>query len=871
MAIRIRFRAWLVVALVALGNGLLWQHYFRPVDATDSGYPLRGLSFNPFKRDQNPFNHVQLSRQDLEADLQKIAHKTESIRLYSSAQDLQELPSLAQKFNLRIIVSAWLDGRPDANAIEVESAIAMAGANRNVTRVILGNETQLTNTVSREELIAYLREARKRLRTPVSTAEPWDFWIKNPEFVKEVDFIAVHILPYWQEIPIDQAVDYVIAKYHEVRTAYPGKVVVIGETGWPSDGSPRGAAEASIQNEARFIRDFILRAAAEKIEYNIIEAFDQPWKHMTEGRAGEHFGIMDADRSDKFPLAGPIVEDPMWRSWALSSLVIGVLATFVWFIKRPRLGLAGQFFSALTIQASASAATVLAHEAAGQYLSASELAFWTIMILAQALLAIIFLTDSSEIADVVGNRPLRRSFKPLVKDNKRRYPFVSVHLACCSEPPRLVSVTLRSLAALEYDDFEVIVVDNNTSDESLWRPIEKLCQELGPRFRFFSLGKYPGFKAGALNYALSVTDKRAEVIGVVDADYIVDPRWLTATIPYFSDASIAVVQSPQEHRGWDGNIFQRMENDEYTGFFRIGMVQRNEHNAIIQHGTMTLVRRSDLDHVKGWAQWCICEDTELGLRLLNLGKQAIYIDHPLGHGLVPDSYAAYSKQRFRWAYGGVRIFRRYIPELLGLRGNLTRAQRYQFIKGWLPWFGDALHSLFTLAALVWSGFLLARPLQTDFPEPIFIYPALALIALRIIGTAWTYSSRVRIGFWRTLLAMLAGGSLTHKVAKAVFQGLLTSSKPFYRTPKLDSAPRLIQSLATVTEEFGLAICLWGAAYGVISVFGVRNDSAVLWCVTLMAQSIPYLAAVIVATLSARGTRHDTDQMVELLETAGSKI
>lgn len=871
MAIRNRFRAWLVLALITLGNALLWQQYFKPVDATDSGYPLRGLSFNPFKRDQNPFDHVRLSRADLETDLQKIAFKTESIRLYSSAEDLQELPSLAQKFGLHVIVSAWLDGRPDANAIEVENSITMAGANRNVTRVILGNETQLTNTVPREELIGYLREARKRLRTPVSTAEPWDFWVKNPDFVKEVDFIALHILPYWQEIPIEQAVDYVITKYHEVRAAYPGKTVVIGETGWPSDGSPRGAAEASIQNEARFIRDFMLRAADDKIEYNIIEAFDQPWKHMTEGRAGEHFGIMDANRNDKFPLAGPIVEDPMWRYWALSSMVIGLLATTMWFIKRPRLGLGGQIFSALTIQASASAATVLAHEAAGQYLSPSEIAFWTIMIVAQALLAIIFLTDSSEIADVVGNRPLRRSFRPLSKDHKRRYPFVSVHLACCSEPPQLVSVTLRSLATLDYPEYEVIVVDNNTADEALWRPIEALCKELGPRFKFSSLGKYPGFKAGALNYALKVTDPRAEVVGVVDADYIVDSQWLTSTVPYFSDESIAVVQSPQEHRGWARNIFQRMENDEYTGFFRIGMVQRNEHNAIIQHGTMTLVRRCCLDLVNGWAQWCICEDTELGLRLLNLGMQAIYIDHPLGRGLVPDSYAAYSKQRFRWAYGGIRIFRRYFPELLGLRGKLTNAQRYQFIKGWLPWFGDALHALFTLAALVWSGFLLARPLQTDFPEPIFIYPALALIALRIIGTACTYASRVRIGFWRTLLAMLAGGSLTHKVAKAVFQGLFTSSKPFYRTPKLDAAPRLIQSLATVTEEFGLAVFLWGCAYGIILVFGTRNDAAVLWCIALLCQTIPYIAAIFVAILSAFGSRHDTNKKVELLEAAGAKV
>jgi hypothetical protein len=310
-----------------------------------------------------------------------------------------------------------------------------------------------------------------------------------------------------------------------------------------------------------------------------------------------------------------------------------------------------------------------------------------------------------------------------------------------------------------------------------------------------------------------------------------------------------------------------MENDEYTGFFRIGMVQRNEENAIIQHGTMTLIRRAELAGTGGWAEWCICEDAELGLRLLIAGKDTIYIDRALGHGLVPDSYEAYKKQRFRWAYGGMRIMRRYWRELLGFRAGLSAGQRYHFIKGWLPWIGDALHMGFTVAALVWSGILIWNPLETDFPEPIFIYPALALVLLRLFGTAWTYQARVQIGSYRTLLAMVAGGSLTHTIAKAVVQGLFfLSNRPFYRTPKLENAPQLVQALVSVWEEVLLSLLLVAGAIGVLLTFGTANDTALLWCIALVIQAIPYFAALIAAVVStAHRASEGSEGMIRLAE------
>lgn len=839
--------AILIVTVVL--NGLIWTRINKPYNLVETSYPIHSFSLNPYQKDQSPLAQRFPSDKDLERDIKVLAAKTHTVRLYSSANGLEKVPAIAKKYGMNVIASAFLDQRRENNELEVAAVIDVAKANPNVTEVIIGNETQLYGSVPREDLIAYLQQARQALDIPVTTAEPWDFWIQHPDFADNVDYIAIHVLPYWVEEPIETAVTYTLDRYTAVARTFPNKAVMIAETGWPSDGPQRGAAQASQANQALFVRDFIRRAEARGINYNIIEAFDQPWKSATEGRVGEHWGIMDADRRDKFAMSGPVLEDPKWKYWALSSTIIGFLAISLFLFRRHALKLRGQIFSVVMFQSVVAIAIQLARSATNNYMSPGDILFWTVMVAMQLLLAIIMLTDAVEIADVVGDKPLKYRFLPSLLPLSD-YPMVSLHLACCKEPPAMVIATLDSLAALDYPNFEVIVVDNNTLDAALWKPVEAHCKALGARFRFYSLGQWPGFKAGALNFALKETHPDARVVGVVDADYIVKSDWLKATIPYFADAQVAVVQAPQEHRDWEGDLFRRMENDEYSGFFRIGMVQRNEHNAIIQHGTMTLIDRKTLVDVDGWAEWCICEDSELGLRILALGKKAIYLDHAFGHGLVPDNYEAYAKQRFRWAYGGMRILRGHWRELLGRCGQLSRAQRYQFVKGWLPWIGDALHMVFTLAALVWSLKLVFEPLHTDFPEPIFLYPAFVLVTLRISGTLWTYATRVKIGKRRTALAMLAGSALTHKVAKAVWQGLLGFSQPFYRTPKMDVSAPVIKALLSVREELALAIGLNFLAVEILKIFGTINFQAVLWSIALVIQSFPYLAAVAASLISS---------------------
>jgi cellulose synthase/poly-beta-1,6-N-acetylglucosamine synthase-like glycosyltransferase len=174
-----------------------------------------------------------------------------------------------------------------------------------------------------------------------------------------------------------------------------------------------------------------------------------------------------------------------------------------------------------------------------------------------------------------------------------------------AQPPAMVIETLDALARLDYSNFEVLVIDNNTKDEAVWRPVEAHCARLGERFRFFHVAPLAGFKAGALNFALREMVADAEIVAVIDSDYVVDPKWLCELAPGFQDARIGIVQGPQDYRDECQSAFKAMCYAEYRGFFHIGMITRNERNAIIQHGTMTLVRRKLLDSAGGWAEWCI--------------------------------------------------------------------------------------------------------------------------------------------------------------------------------------------------------------------------------------------------------------------------
>ena len=269
------------------------------------------------------------------------------------------------------------------------------------------------------------------------------------------------------------------------------------------------------------------------------------------------------------------------------------------------------------------------------------------------------------------------------------------------------------------------------------------------------------------------------MIATIDSDYLVEPDWLRCMVPQFANPRVGFVQSPQDYRDNDGSFFKRLMFWEYAGFFQLGMVTRNERNAIIQHGTMCLIRRAALQANGGqWAEWTITEDAELGLRLFREGWEAAYSPRSFGRGVMPDDFAAFRKQRFRWAYGAMQILRGHAGAVFNpFNRELTLGQRWHFITGWLPWVGDSLGLAFLVLGLLWSIGLVAAPMRFEFPIVLFMIPSIALFFFKITQIFALYGAKVSCGFWDRVGAAIAGLALSHTIGKAVWKGLFIRSAP----------------------------------------------------------------------------------------------
>ena len=273
-----------------------------------------------------------------------------------------------------------------------------------------------------------------------------------------------------------------------------------------------------------------------------------------------------------------------------------------------------------------------------------------------------------ELCDALGRehwaRRSRSGIAPEVEPDARHIRSSACTCPAYEEPPEMVIETLRSLhRSSTTDNYEIIAIDDNTEDESLWRPVEAWCPDNG--VKFVHLADWPGYKSGALNYALrEMTDARAEVIGVIDSDYQIEPDFLLRCAPLFNDPAVGFIQSPQDYRDWERAPYYRRLYYSYKYFFAVSQPSRNERDGAIFAGTMGLIRRSALEEVGGWDEWCITEDAELSLRLLRAGWSGLHVDGSFGRGVMPLTFEALKGQRFRWCFGGIQILRMHWRSML---------------------------------------------------------------------------------------------------------------------------------------------------------------------------------------------------------------
>jgi len=327
------------VAAVAAFWGWLGLPVPMPQAPLQPGEKLYCLSYAPFRAGQTPFDETtRITPEQIDDDMARLSRITDCVRTYSVEFGQGQVAAIAKRHGLKVIQGIWLGTKPEKNRAEIEAAVTIANEYPDVVRaLVVGNEVLLRGDMAADDLAATIRAVKARVKVPVTYADVWEYWLRNAQVASAVDFVTIHILPYWEDFPIPSrnAAAHVDLIRQQVVAALAGKDVIIGEVGWPSEGRMREGALPSPANQARVIQDVLALAKRENFRVNVIEAFDQPWKRGLEGTVGGYWGLLDArTREYKFAWGQPVSNYPLWKLSAAAGVALVVLVFAAAFLTR---------------------------------------------------------------------------------------------------------------------------------------------------------------------------------------------------------------------------------------------------------------------------------------------------------------------------------------------------------------------------------------------------------------------------------------------------------------------------------------------------------------------------------------------------------
>jgi cellulose synthase/poly-beta-1,6-N-acetylglucosamine synthase-like glycosyltransferase len=433
---------------------------------------------------------------------------------------------------------------------------------------------------------------------------------------------------------------------------------------------------------------------------------------------------------------------------------------------------------------------------------------------------------------------------------KNTNPMVSLHVPTYSEPPELVIQTLNKLAKLDYENYEVMVIDNNTPDSSLYLPVAEHCAKLGKNFKFFHQENLPGAKAGALNFILPFVDPKAEIVGVIDADYHAQPNFLRALVGHFDDPKVGFVQTPHDYRGWQNNAFLTMCYWEYKIFFYSVLVSLNERESAITVGTMCLIRKQALLDAGGWAEWCVTEDSELAIRIHDSGYSSVYVPVTFGHGLIPDTFEGYKKQRYRWTAGPVQEFMYHAKHFVGLTDKESAFSLKQRIHHLNHGLNNVIIGLtlplMALGLAVISSLVLHQEV-VQVPFELWLAATVMMLASYILDIL-VNKAIINPSLLEVIGKTIASKALSYVIILSSFRTLLTGNAAWNRTNKFKSLHSYSGALYSTKEEIILGIAMLSfvcVAYSYLPYSGL----ALMFLIGLVYSAMSFFAAPLISLIS----------------------
>src|SRR5262245_39283722 len=381
-----------ILVIIAITGFWLWRA--APVPMPDApGGRFACVSYAPFRGEQTPFDPTLIiPRAQIEEDLAHLKTESDCVRIYAVNQGLDQVLPIAEKLGMKVLMGLWIGREPKDNEVQIARGIELAKAHPGTIKgIIVGNEVLLRQEQPASVLEGLLKQVKAATGLPVTYADVWEFWLRHPELADDVDFVTIHILPYWEDdpVPASDGVLHIDTILRMVEVEMPGKTVYIGETGYPSAGKQRERALPGLVEQASFIRGFLAYAHERGLDYNVIEAFDQPWKRALEGTVGGYWGVFSEGRQSKFPLTGPVARMGAPWPWLAGTLALGIV---LWW---PARGAASSTPAALAgpLLAGAASLAIVLHVDHAQYATWywHEWALEACLMLVSALVALLAL------------------------------------------------------------------------------------------------------------------------------------------------------------------------------------------------------------------------------------------------------------------------------------------------------------------------------------------------------------------------------------------------------------------------------------------------------------------------------------------------
>jgi len=455
-------RILIALLVVCVGSAAFWASLDHRLNAPDWRGQLKGVSYTPSHLYTDADHNEHITDAIIRRDLAQLSTVTNRVRTYQMGVDgygsrgSDRIPYIAKEFGMKVSLGIWLGDNAAWNDAEVARAIQVIKDNPTVIdRVFVGNEAiDVRAELTPAQVAGYIRQVKQAInnkKIEVGTAEIWNFWLQDraKEVAKEADFIGVHVLPYWDGVSSDEALNYLANNYEKIQHRFPNKRVIIGETGWPSEGRVKKGAVPSAAMEAVYLRQFANFAAAHNIDYYIMESFDQPWKGKIghEGAVGAFWGMFDAEGKAKFNFTGPLTSFAQWPTFAASAaagtFVIGAIVLAL----IPALALEGYLLVGGMVALVVSGALFIADASSLRYVDSTAIGGAMVIVPAGLFTALLLITETAEWALSLWRR--RRIGLPT--GPMAVQPRVSIHVPTHNEPPVMVMETLNALARLDYE------------------------------------------------------------------------------------------------------------------------------------------------------------------------------------------------------------------------------------------------------------------------------------------------------------------------------------------------------------------------------------------------------------------------------------